>query len=343
MKIIPYGIAVAMLCLATSPAEATNSRPELEAVQRDLLAWLPGEYDTLAQVDLEQRLGAPPDGTHERQYRVFGRVAVPHLAQYAIYGEVHGAGKDSPVIPGQQVLYLVSIDEKRGAVNVSGRRIKGGPDFEWKNLTPERQRQIALDPDYGGNCDFLFRRHGRDLVGVVTNIGSSDPSCTMVSKRSGQTMRWEAEWVVTPQELWIFDNGYIIDPRTPQRPGRLFAGRADRTHERMYKGRDFRCVGSGRTLPNGAVRGTLYDRGGQLRLTGSTATPGVFAQLLRAGYPTSDGADLVDRLTLTLWRDGESVPFARRESDGQASAIAIAADSLRIACERMSSAREARP
>lgn len=36
-------------------ASAGNSKPELQAVIGDLLTWWPGEYDSLAQVELERQ------------------------------------------------------------------------------------------------------------------------------------------------------------------------------------------------------------------------------------------------------------------------------------------------
>jgi len=41
-------------------------------------------------------------------------------------------------------------------------------------------------------------------------------------------MTWDAEWVLNPDELWIYDNGYLDGTR-------LFQGRADRTHIRLTK------------------------------------------------------------------------------------------------------------
>ena len=49
-----------LVFFSQTPALASNSNPELQAVLRDFMTWWPGEYDTLAQVKIEQQQGAPP-------------------------------------------------------------------------------------------------------------------------------------------------------------------------------------------------------------------------------------------------------------------------------------------
>ena len=147
-----------------------------------------------------------------------------------IYGQLHIGGKDQPIVPGTQVLYIVSIDEERGAVNVNGRRIKDPEQYAFAHQDPEKLKTISLDPDYGGNCDFRWRKHGDQIVGRLAQPDEDfiDGTCTMTSKKSGLTMTWDAEWVLNEDELWIYDNGYIEDQG-------LFQGREDRTHIRLTK------------------------------------------------------------------------------------------------------------
>jgi hypothetical protein len=299
-------LAVGALQVA-SAAHATNSKAELEAVRRDLLVWWPGEYDTWPQVELERRYGAPPDGEHDRQYRVFRRVDVPHIGAHVIYGQVHVGGRDGPIIPGQQVLYKIELDAGRGAVVVQGRRIKDGPNHQLKDHTPEKLRSIAIDPDFGGNCDFVWRRHGSQLVGKLADLGSNNDTCTMISKLSGQKMTWDAEWVLTPTELWVFDNGYLHDQNDPNKKPRMFAGRADLTHRRMYKGQPYVCR-------EGATQHEVYDTGGEWR--SKFAGQPVTYRLARRFDAGADGVGLVERLTLAAW-PGEG-------ADPAANSVAIA-------------------
>ena len=317
-----------------APALATNSRAELEAVQRDLLAWWPGEYDTLPQVMLERDLGTPPDGEHDRQYRVFARVDVPHIGAHVIYGEVRSGGKRGTLIKGQQVLYIITIDEQHQAVNVTGRRISDGANFEQAHLYPEKLKTIALDPNYGGNCDFRFRRYGRELRGWLANRGEDAQACTMVSKNSGQTMTWDADWMIGPDAIWVFDNGYMKDPAKPQELGRLFAGRDDLTHERLYKGRDFACAfrpaGGSAARPVSAV---VHDRGGEFDVPGAGSGT-AFARLLRRERAAAAPVFIEQVLTLAVLEPGRTEAVASAVAADRASSIALKYPAGSISCRQ---------
>lgn len=331
-------VAALLLPVIWSPVtQATNSQAELQGVLNDLLAWWPGEYDSLPQVELERAYGEPPDGEHDRQYRVFARVDVPHIGENVIYGEVHTGGRDGPLIKGQQVLYILSIDEENQVVRISGRRIKDGAQYERAYLYPEKLKSIALDPNYGGNCDFRFHRYGMQLRGWLANTGAPAVArtCTMTSKTSGQTMTWDADWAITPDEIWIFDNGYLLDPAQPEKPGRLFAGREDLTFERLYKARIFLCsVGE----PDGDPRvkdAPVLDRGGELALTAKKndgATGGLRARLLRMPLAVGSPAVLEEFLTLAIFDGADSPPLADTRVPVAADAISLEHGNQRIAC-----------
>ncbi len=342
VKQLSAALALLLVTLTAPAAHATNSGPELQGVLRDLLAWWPGEYDTQPQVQLERSLGAPPDGEHDRQYREFTRVDVPHLGQNVIYGEVRSGGPDGALIKGQQVMYIITIDSVRQVVNVTGRRIKGGPEFERVYRDPEKLRRVELDPAYGGNCDFRFRRYGPVLRGVLANSGGDNRACTMVSRNSGQTMTWDADWMIGPDELWVFDNGYLLDPARPTQPGRLFSGREDMTHERLYRIRRFSCrseapgpaAGTARAAGSAApvLGDRVSDRGGEFVVSLPTQ-PGLRARLQRAPLPTGSPAVLEDALSLELLAaDGARVLAATREP-GTARSIAVDFQQTRLRCE----------
>ncbi len=261
-----------LVLIAVAPlAGATNTRAELEGVLEDLMAWLPGEYSSRPQVELETLLGAPPDGKHYDWYRIFARIDAPQLGEHVIYGELHVGSKDEPVVPGTQVVYLISIDEAHGAVNVNGRRIKNPEAYGSLHLDPTRAKTVEVDPNYGGNCDFRWRRHGDQLVGRLAQPDEAaiDGDCVMTSKVSGVTMRWDAEWVLTPEELWIYDNGYVRESEQPE-TWRLFQGREDRTHIRLSRVRQYTC-GVQLAVPGSEPRRfelELHNRGGQAELAG---------------------------------------------------------------------------
>jgi hypothetical protein len=47
-----------------------------------------------------------------------------------------------------------------------------------------------------------LRRHGDQLRGIL----GDDGKCSMVSRVSGLKMSFDAEWILNPRELWVFDN-----------------------------------------------------------------------------------------------------------------------------------------
>jgi hypothetical protein len=335
MKTRRVGIAallgLVLTSTATLPAQA-GSKAELQAMLRDLLAWWPGDYDTAPQVDFEHRLGAPPDGEHDRQFRSFRRVAVPHLGETVIYGEIHVGGRQGDIIPGQQVMYIIKLDEARHAIHVSGRRILNGPNFQLQDHTPERLRAVQLDPEMGGNCDFLWRREGAHLVAHLADAGSSNRTCTMVSKKSGQKMTWDAEWILTPDSMSIFDNGYLHDKDNPARAPRMFAGREDRAPEIMAKGRPFRCTASG--AAGAELTTTLHDHGDASVLGAAFGSDAPLLQLLRSNYERADGVGLEGRLRLALVPAGSDEPIAQTLLPGDTRRISLTHEGIKATCQR---------
>jgi len=311
------GLSV-MLC--SYPTRATNSQAELAGVMADLLRWLPGDYSSQSQIDMEKRLGESPDGEHEAWFRVFAPVQAPHIGEHIIYGQLHAGGRDGPIIPGTQVLYIISMDEKNNAVTINGRRIADGPDFVDVHLYPERQKDLKLDPNTGGNCDFRWRRHGEQIVGLLANKDEAvtDGTCTMVSKVSGLQMTWDAEWVLNDHELWIYDNGYLED-------GTLFIGREDRTHTRLSRVTWYSCEWQ-RGDESGNV--SLHDGGGQANLNGNS-----HLHMLNSRWQNAAG--LSQAGTQLSIQDGGEMTHKYLQT-GEVHAITTPWTDIRVACTQAS-------
>jgi hypothetical protein len=280
-------VIAAALCWAL-PAAATNSRLELQDVLRDLMAWLPGEYDSAPQIYLERKLGAPPDGEHDRVYRLFAKVDAPQIGPDVIYAEMRAGGKDGPIL--QQVVFNVFIDDKNQGVSFDGRRIADPDTHVGAHLDPAKQRTLAADPRYGGNCRFFWRRNGDQLKG-----GFNDGTCTMTSRNTQQKMTWDSEWMLNDRELWIHDNGVYDD-------GTLVTGRKDRTPLRLSKAREFACQVTVRPPKAAEIKTaiTLHDRGER------HAFPPIvkggkpfYLDLMNAKWVAADGKSYWDLLRLT--------------------------------------------
>ncbi len=307
-------VIIAVIALAfAAPAFATNSKPELAKVLEDLMAWLPGEYTSIPQVYLERALGAPPDGEHEIYHRVFAEIEAPHLGEHVIYTQIRLDGDDGTIFPGQQQVFLISIDEEKRTVAISGRRIKDPENYVDAHLHPEMWSSIEPDPDFGGNCTFNWRRHGQQLRGLLGDHGQ----CTMISKRSGQEMTWDAEWILNPDQLWIYDNGTLAD-------GTLFAGREDRTHLRMSKAQRYECFTSVR-YPDGTSQVFnpffMHNRGDVFTFETTEPEPRkLHVEFLTSLWPSNSGRNYVDLMRLTLhdgapgnYKDEDVLGFAWAE------------------------------
>lgn len=323
-------MAATICVLVPTLVISATPKAELEAVRRDLLAWLPGEYDSLPQVDLERRVGSPGQVERERQFRLFARIDAPQLGEDVVYAETRVGGTYGPVNPGQQVVYTFTIDEARGAVVASGRRIKDPSAFTLADLTPENQALIEAVPDDGGDCDLLWRRHGSQLVGRLTESGGNDGSCILVAPDTGEISRWEAEWILNPRELWISGNGFRVEADDGMTSERLVTGRADRTHERLYKSRVYRCEILGPNRPKTVA--DVGDRGGVVKLEFGDWPQPTELTLLRAFYPGAGGVGYVERLRLSLVAAGANVPAAEVVAEPGADTIAISTSAGRVSC-----------
>lgn len=317
-----------LLCVATGAAAgsagATNSRPELEQVMRDLLAWLPGEYSSYPQLYLERELGAMPEGEHEDWYRIFARIEAPHIGPRVVYGELRAGGPEGPIVTGQQILYVVSLDEGHRAVGVSGRRIRDAGRFEAVHTRPELWSELAIDPRSGGSgCDFRWRRHGVQLRGMLDDDGR----CEIVSKISGSRMSFDAEWVLNPEELWVFDNSYA-DGR------RLLTGREDRTHTRFSKTRSFDCsavYARGGRLASRVF--LLHDRGGRGWIwQDAKSGAGEQVELFRGLAPGGEPPLLRPQFWLALYRGRAAEPVARTLVAGSTDRIALEHGDTQVTC-----------
>ena len=327
--------ACILVALGGTPAAATNSLPELEQVKLDLLSWLPGKYSSTPQIIMERQYGAPSDGEHADLFRVFARVDVPDVGSDVIFGELRSGGPDGTVVPGSQVLYILSIVPEVGAVSVRGKRVKNFVDFDPDNISAASLAALEIDAESGGDCDFRWRRHGQQLVGRLAETGDPtfDGTCTMTSRASAVTMTWDTEWVLTPWELWIHDNGYIGEAIDE---AELFQGRRDGTFQRFYKQRDFVCQLDIKTEENAQrITGQVVvaDRGSEISIDPPSPEASPLVISLMRGYWAVDGAPgMTERLRLTVKWSGAQQALGETWSDPLATEIATDTDVGDVVC-----------
>ena len=327
--------AVALVWGLSLTSDVANAAPgydqgrhELEWVMARLVEWLPGSWDSYPQVWYERHVRPPSSGgPHEYWYRTFARIEAPQIGDVVFYGQVNVHGPGGPVLAGSQVLYLAAIDEGLGAVNILGQGPADPDRFLDLHERPELWDDVRMRDPEALNCNWLWRRDGNHLFGVLQ--GKTEDrrkygpgTCSFISKRTDAEFRADAEWVLTPEQLWLYDNNWS--------DGMLFLGRPDRTHLRLYRVSPFQCEVQD---ANGTRKLDAYDRGFSADLEAEDGDA-VRMMLLRAEYPAPGEGGLKDRLRLTLAEAADDGELARVDEAPDADQVAISHGTLRVVCQR---------
>jgi hypothetical protein len=330
--------SLTLFCLAAMLAAPSLAAPgydagpqELQWVLQRLIDWLPGGWSSAPQLEYERTVRAPVEGEHEDWYRSFALIKAPQVGDIVFYGQVNLGGPDGPLLPGSQVLYKTWIDEKRGVVVINGRGPADPDKFVDLQRHPELWPVVTMREAETIRCDFIWRRQGQQIFGVLEGkteeMRKYGPgSCNYISTRTNAEFRADAEWVLSPEEFWLYDLNLM--------GGRIFQGRADHTHTRLYRARDYRC-----TLQDANTRRSVpaYDRGFGGDVSARDAQK-LRWRLLRAEYPSGDANGLVDRLRLTLSGGTTEKPVVLATADAAPLAARIGlrakAQAVSIDCER---------
>lgn len=318
-----------LACGVAAPIHAAPgyefTKPELEAVMQDLIAWLPGAWDSYPQVHYQRRAGAPAGGEHDHWHRTFARIDAPQIGPVVFYGQINIGGRDGPLLDRSQILYVVEIDEQRSAVNMNGQGPLDPEKFVNLHERPELWSQVRMRDRSSIKCDFLWRRDGTQLFAVLD--GKTEErrrrgpgSCTYNMVNTDVEFYADAEWVLSPDDLWDYDINTIA--------GRLFVGREDRLHIRLFRSSGYRCALRDR---DGAREWHAHNRGARTPVRdGSGAAAELM--LLRAPMPAQQGPGLEDRLRLLLKAPGVEQPRVEVEAAATATEIGLNAAGVEVTC-----------
>lgn len=324
-----FAMIASIIATASVPGVAGPAydfdRKELESILDDLSAWWPGEWSSAPQNYYERTVRMPAEGEHDPWYRTFARIDAPQIGTHVFYGQINIGGRDGPLYSRTQVLYKATIDESRGVVLVRGQALADADKFVNLQDHPELWKQVTLRED-AINCDFIWRRDGEQIVGVLE--GRDEPrraggpgTCTFMST-TGKKFFADAEWTLTPDTLWLYDIN-LLD-------GQQFIGRRDRTHNRLYRARPYRCsvtdAASSRVVAS-------YDRGGSGEVKGNDGRALQWT-LLRAHYPAADGFGLDEELRLMLQEPEATQALEMAKAAPKADHIALDARGIQVACAR---------
>ena len=288
---ICFTILIIGLAMPAKAAPAYDQSPEdLKWVMAKLKDWLPGEWSAFPQVYYERTTRMPEEGAHENWYRTFALIDAPQVSDTVFYGQVNMDGRNGYLLARSQITYEVYIDEARGAVVMNGQPpadsdrfidLQDNPDL-WDELPDVDQTKL--------NCDFLWRRDGDQLFAVLEGKTPDRQTygpgtCNYMSKAGEAEFFADAEWVLTPETLWIYDINTM--------GGQLFIGREDKTHVRLSRARPYACKVNDAT---GERALNANDRGFETTVTSADGGK-LKLMLLRAEYPSED-TGWTDRLRL---------------------------------------------
>ncbi len=284
---------MALMPSAWAGPQYQPTRHELESVMADLIAWLPGAWDSYPQVHYQRRYVTPVEGEHPHWHHVFERIDAPQIGEVVFYGQINPGGRDKPLMHRSQILYKVWIDEARGAVVVNGQGPENPDRFVNLHERPELWGEVKMRDEKSLQCDFLWRRDGEQIVGLLegktperrkNGLGT----CTYTVKGTDVEFFADAEWVLGPDIFWDYDINTMS--------GHQFVGRKDRTHIKQYRARGYQC----RVEDSDGVRDWhAHDRGANIVVM-STDKKSYRLMLLRAPLPDAAGAGMHDQLRLAL-------------------------------------------
>lgn len=281
-----------------------HDRHQLESILADLKAWLPGGWSSFPHVYYDRHVTAPIDDEHEDWYRTFALIDAPQVGETVFYGQINVGGPEGPILGRTQVLYKTWIDDERGMVVINGQTVADPERYADLHDKPELWGEVQMRDESAIRCDFVWYRNGTQIVGVLE--GKTEESrrygprtCSYHSPTADAQFFADAEWVLGPDELWLYDINTM--------DGFLFIGRHDRSHLKLYRTSDYRCVVTG---VNGDRSIVAHDRGFRVELPDEQ-----HLLLLRAPYPSDDGG-LVDELRLMLRTDSNDIVALARSGPG---------------------------
>lgn len=321
---IAFTTALQSTTLRAAPAYDL-SRPELEAVLADLIAWLPGGWDSYPQIHFERRYRMPADGEHAHWYHVFERIDAPQIGEVVFYGQINEGGRDAPLMHRSQILYKVWIDEKRGAVVINGQGPANPEKYVDLHLRPELWGEVRMRDPAAINCDFLWRRDGEQIFGVLdgkTDAGRTEGpgTCSYMVNNTDVRFVADAEWVLSPEVFWDYDINLMS--------GHQFVGRKDRTHIRMYRARNYDCRVKD---ASGERSWSAYDRGAKLAVKASDGRE-LQLMLLRAHLPVAQGKNMPDRLHVMWQQPGDEAPIHDLQFEPRAASLAASHAGIEVSC-----------
>ncbi len=317
-----HDVAAALLgsMLMSTPVAAApeydQGVDDLKWVLARMVEWLPGEWSAFPHVHHNRTVRMPEVGEHEDWHRSITLIDAPQVGGDAVfYAQVTIGGRDGPVLGRSQNLYKLWVDEERGVVVFNGQGPKDPDRFVDLGERPELWGEVEMRDESAIRCDFIWRRTGDQVFGVLEGKTPERQTygpgtCTYISEAADAEFFADAEWVLSPESLWLYDINTM--------GGFQFIGREDRTHTRYLRSRPYSCAvedADGARVLDG------HDRG--FRIPAATRTgERVELMLLRTEY-AHEREGRVDGLRLKMMQAYPEPLMAFTEAEGAAPRIAL--------------------
>lgn len=324
-----HGIALLAAALLPVFDALAATRGELDQLLDDLVAWLPGEYDSAPLMRLEAESGVATSDQHRREHWILSRVDAPAAGTRVILRQVHAGSLDGEVALEWQGLYAFRVDASRDAVIAERRALVAPMQSVDAHRDPARQRSLSFDPDVDPACDWLWRRRGATLVGILVTHGTTSAPCTKQVDKNSVVDR--GEWLLSADELWIRDDPApaLTSPEStraaPARP---------ESYLRLFKARTFGCswLSGSAEAPTTAIF-ELHDRGGEYRVEAPTGGARIL-RLIRGPMPTERLRGQREVTSLTILGASNDRVFAETRVAGAAEYLTLRFADQFIECAR---------
>jgi hypothetical protein len=319
-----HGLLGLTLLAAATPraAQATNSPVELRTALFTLAKWIEGRFDSEPQRYFEEESQFPKEAIHGRVFRSFVRIDAPEVGSVVFVATVRYGGQDGLFDNGEFQVWTLEVDAAKAAIRMWPRRFKDPARYKDRALDATAFRGLAaadLVPAEGAAaCDLWWRLNGKQLLGRTTSGGCPSMSTTM--KR---VLRWEWEFLLNDEELWIVFAGR-------DETGKIVNGREDQTHWRLSRVTDYECFvsfredGGGEASPSAQLNNgfRMHDRGDTYRWQYKEAgvTKDMFLTLNRGMWPSNSGRNYLEILRLEAYEGKPEEPIEKRLLIGAAHA-----------------------
>lgn len=230
-KMLKNIIILSITCLIglAMPAAAVDKTDVLKRDFNTMVSWFEGEYDNMEQVYFDGLLKVGPDEEHERIHSIFKRVSMPSVGDTVFYVEQYSDNDPDKIY--RQRLYRFSTNQEREAIALNIYSFKDteavrGAHNDDSKLSSLGVADIAAMPD---GCTVYWQKRANQFVGTMDR-----GACQIDSKRTGKTLIFEDDLLLTESEIWIQD-------RASDTEGNYVYGNKTGVAHKLVKQQIFNC------------------------------------------------------------------------------------------------------